>query len=252
MNIYHDLAQFYDADLKGHTEDLSLYREMAQRTGGPILEMMCGTGRVLLPLAKAGFQLTGVDLSLPMLEIARPKIAAANLNDKISLLHGDACTIALPQKHFALAFIALNSFMHLTKIADQLATLANMHRSLTSEGLLLLDLFNPDPVALAKEDNRMILDRQYKLNERLIVKFTASESDLATQTNILTYFYDELDAEGHVTRQLSRFTIRWFYRYEIEHLLARAGFQLQAIYGSYELDSYTSESPRLLVVASPQ
>jgi len=84
------------------------------------------------------------------------------------------------------------------------------------------------------------------------VKFTASESDLATQTNILTYFYDELDAEGHVTRQLSRFTIRWFYRYEIEHLLARAGFQLQAIYGSYELDSYTSESPRLLVVASPQ
>jgi hypothetical protein len=72
---------------------------------------------------------------------------------------------------------------------------------------------------------------------------------MAAQTSHVTFIYDEIDAEGQVRRSALPFTMRWLYRYELEHLLARAGFALDGIYGSYELDDYSAESELLLVVA---
>jgi hypothetical protein len=122
---------------------------------------------------------------------------------------------------------------------------------LTRKGFLILDLFNPDPVRLAAEDNRLSLDHHYTLEGRQVQKFVASESDLATQTSYVTYIYDMFDVEGQVTRRVMQFTLRWLYRYELEHLLARAGFVLRSLYGTYDLDEYNSASPRLIAVASP-
>lgn len=251
MSIYDPFAHYYDADVGSFTEDIPLYREMARRTGSPILELMCGTGRMLLPLAEEGYELTGVDISPPMLALARAKLAAAGLEQRVTLIEGDVRTVALPAHHFALAFVAINSFMHLEKVKDQLSVLTNVHQALAQNGLFILDLFNPDPARLAQEDNRLILERDHELDGRRVLKFVASESDLATQSNYVTYIYDEMDALGQVTRRVMRFTMRWLYRYELEHLLARAGFMLRSVYGTYDLDDYTSESPRMIAVASP-
>lgn len=251
MHTYDPFARYYDADFADYLDDIPFYREMARRTGGPILELMCGTGRVLVPLAEEGHSISGVDISPAMLALAQAKLDDAGLAQQAILLQGDIRVIELPPQHFALAFVAINSFMHLERVKDQLAALTNVRRALTRRGLLVLDLFNPDPMQILREDNRLTLERFYELDGCDVHKFVAIESDVATQTSYVTYFYDEADRAGNLTRRVMRFTMRWFYRYELEHLLARAGFTIRAVYGSYELDDYNSESQRLIVVAAP-
>ncbi|NTW01525.1 MAG: class I SAM-dependent methyltransferase [Oscillochloris sp.] len=249
MNTYDPFARYYDADFRDYTEDLPFYREMARRSGGPILELMCGTGRILLPLVEAGHEMTGVDIAPAMLAIARQHLDESEL--AATLIEGDVRSITLPSQIYGMVFVAINSFMHLESIRDQLAALDTARRALMRRGTLVLDLFNPDPIEIAREDNRLVLDRSYELDGSHVQKFVAIDSDAATQTSHVTYLYDETDTAGHVTRRTMRFVMRWFYRYEIEHLLARAGFTLRAVYGSYDLDEYASGSPRMIIVASP-
>ncbi|WP_322815503.1 class I SAM-dependent methyltransferase [Chloroflexus sp.] len=252
MHLYDPFARYYDTDFRHFHDDIPFYREWARRTGGPILELMCGTGRVLLPLASAGFQLTGVDLSPAMLALARERLQAEGLLDRVTLLEADVRSVILPEHQFPLAFVAVNSFMHLTTIEDQLATLAVVRRALTRRGTLIIDLFNPDPLAITREDGRMQLERSYELDGCFVQKFVVIESDAAEQISHVTFIYDETAANGTLTRRTMQFTMRWLYRFELEHLLARAGFTLRAVYGSYDLEPYSSGSPRLIAVASPR
>lgn len=250
MNIYDHFARYYDADLQDYIDDLSLYHEMARRTGGPLIELMCGTGRLLIPLAEDGYHITGVDISPAMLAIARRRIADHELETQISVVEGDIRTVALPQNHFSLAFVALNSFMHLDDIEEQCEALENIYDMLAPGGILIIDLFSPNPEDIVNEDNRMVFDRSYALDGKQVYKFIANDSDFASQTSYVTYFYDEMDKSGAMTRRVMNFTMRWLHRYELEHLLQRTGFRMQGIYGSYELDSYTSQSARLIAIAS--
>jgi hypothetical protein len=140
--------------------------------------------------------------------------------------------------------------MHLATVADQLATLGQIHTALGPGGLLAIDLFNPDPRALAEQSGVVVLDKSFALADGTRVqKFVVQQVDLAAQTSHVTFLYDELDGDGRVHRSTLPFTMRWLYRYELEHLLARAGFALEALYGSYELDEYHDGSELLLVVA---
>lgn len=248
---YDTFATYYDADIHNYSEDILLYREMARRTDGPVLELMSGSGRVILPLAQEGYHVTGVDLSQVLLDMAHERAIEAGIADNVSLLCDDVRTVELPTEAYGLVFIAINSFMHLTRTKDQLATLTNMYKALSRDGLMIIDLFNPDPCHLSNEDNRLILEREYDLDDRHIFKFVASESDMATQISTMTFFYDSLDEQsGQTSRQMVRFPMRWLYRYEMEHLLARAGFTLRSVYGSYDLDDYQSNSERIIFVAS--
>ena len=249
MNVYDPFARYYDADFRDILDDLPLYRELGRRSGGPLLELMCGTGRVLLPLAEEGFQITGVDIAPAMLALARDQVVTQSLEDRVTLIEGDVRSVALPEKHFPLAFVAINSFMHLEDVRDQLAVLENTRKALTRKGTLVLDLFNPDPTQIAREDNRLMFDREYELDGNLVQKFVAIDSDMASQISAVTYLYDETAPDGRMARRTMRFTMRWFYRYELEHLLARAGFHVRGVYGSYDLDEYTTSSPRLIVLA---
>ncbi|HEU5085876.1 MAG TPA: class I SAM-dependent methyltransferase, partial [Roseiflexaceae bacterium] len=118
------------------------------------------------------------------------------------------------------------------------------------EGLLALDLFNPDLRALANYNGELVFDKAMLLDDgKRVHKFVTQQADSARQVNYVQFIYDELDAEGHVCRSVLPFTMRWLYRYELEHLLARAGFALEAVYGSYELDDYSAESELMLAVA---
>src|SRR5579863_1653723 len=111
MSSYDAFARFYDLDTAEITEDLAFWLNLARRTGGPILEVAAGTGRVLLPLARAGFSIVGVDLSGPMLEVARAKVARARLSAPVELIQADALDLDLGRR-FKLALVALNSFGH--------------------------------------------------------------------------------------------------------------------------------------------
>lgn len=246
--LYDSFARLYDADYASYFDDLRFYSELARRTDGPIMELMCGTGRVLLPLAEEGYDVTGVDISADMLAIAKERVGDAGLAERVTLLEADIKRGPLPGG-FRLVFVAANSFMHLETVGEQLAALTTVRSSLRRDGLLVLDLFSPHPHELAQNDGRLVLANTFELDGDQVQKFVSTETDLAAQMNYVTFLYDRIAADGRVTRRTLPFTLRWMYRFEVEHLLARAGYELEAIFGSYDLDDYSSASERLIAVA---
>jgi SAM-dependent methyltransferase len=249
MSQFDSFARYYDADFGAVEDDIPFYRELARRCGGPILEPMCGSGRLLAPLARVGYRLAGVDVSAALLALARTRLTSAGLLGQVDLLEADIRQIA-PEGPFGLAIVALNSFMHLPSATDQLAALGRIHAALRPDGLLALDLFNPDLRALAGYNGELVFDKTFALADGTRVqKFVAQHADTAAQIIYIHFIYDELDVEGRVRRTMLPFTLRWLYRYELEHLLARAGFALEAVYGSYDLDEYRVESELMLAVA---
>jgi SAM-dependent methyltransferase len=248
MHEYQHIAELYAIDFGEVLEDVDFYRSFAQHTRGPIVEFMCGTGRVCVPLAADGHTVVGVDTSDEMLAIAQ-RTRDANQIDNLTLHHGDVRTWQSDTK-FGLAIVALNSFMHLTDINDQIQALTNIHRSLQPGGYLVLDLFHPDMRALPDYKGDVVLDKRFALPDgRVVHKFVSQWSDIAQQLIHVVFMYDISDAVNGIQRKSASFAMRYFWRYEIEHLLARTGFTLQHCYGSYELDSFGSESEQMLIVA---
>src|SRR5262245_9095511 len=158
MSQFDAFARYYDADYGAVEDDIPFYRELARRSGGPILEPMCGSGRLLAPLAHAGYRVAGVDIAPALLGRARANLAAAGLLGQAELLEADIRQMA-PAGPFALAIVALNSFMHLATTDDQLAALGRIHAALRPDGLLALDLFNPDLRALAGYNGELVFDK---------------------------------------------------------------------------------------------
>jgi SAM-dependent methyltransferase len=243
-------ARFYDLDLQGMDEDLPLLEGMAVRCGSPILELACGTGRALLPLAARGFQITGVDVSPAMLAVARSRVQAAGLEDRVRLVQQDMRELNL-EGRFNLAFALVNSFSHMLTIDDQLAALSAVRRHLEPGGILILDLFNPDMGRLLDFRGHMVLDKQMAdpLTGHTITKYRSEQVDLGRQVIDVTYVMDELDGEGRLRRTVYPFALRYFYRFELELLLRYAGLELEAIYGSYDLEEFGGESSKMIAVA---
>ncbi|MBC8162105.1 MAG: class I SAM-dependent methyltransferase [Roseiflexaceae bacterium] len=248
MSSFDAFARFYHADYGSFCDDLPFYRALLRRAAGPAIELMCGSGRLLTPLVREGFNVTGVDISPALLAQAKRNLDAAGIGVGMQLQLGDVRQ-PLSGDPYAAAFVAINSFMHLATVEDQLAALRHTHAALRPGGLLALDLFNPDPVDLLRHDNELVLDKMFALDDgTLVQKFVAQAVDMATQTSSVTFIYDEL-ADQLVRRTTLAFSMRWLYRYELEHLLARCGFVLEALYGSYNLDAYDQSSPLMLAVA---
>ena len=243
---------FYDLEFGEFADDLALYHGFAARGEGAVLELGCGTGRVLLSLARVGFTVTGVDLSPAMLAVAREAVEREGLGARVTLVEDDMRRLAaLGDARFALAFSAINSFLHLGTRQDQQAALAAVRDRLLPGGLVILDLFPPHPQALLDYDGRLAHAATYhdpRTGER-IDKFASSVLDPAEQRIETVFFYDRLRADGTVERTAAPFALRYIGRFELELLLERADFDDLRFYGSYDLDPFTSESERMIAVA---
>ena len=228
-----------------------MWQILTERVQTPILEVGCGTGRLLLPLGQAGHKLTGLDLSEVALGAAQAKIEAAGLTDQITLQQGDMRSMDLAEKAFGLAFIPLNTFMHCHTLEDQLAALQAIHHHLQPAGQLIIDLFQPNPALLAEADGRLYFEQTLidDLTDHTIQWYWRHEVDLGQQMRHLIYILDEIDQDGLVRRVQIPFSLRFIYRFEIELLLRAAGFSLKTLYGDYDLTPFDSHSPRIIVVA---
>ncbi len=250
MEEFDVYARFYDLDYGDLEADLFMIEQFAARCGSPILELACGTGRVLLPLARQGYQVTGVDISAAMLAVARRKVQAEGLADRVTLVQGDMRELDLDGR-FNLAIVAVNSFMHLLTTDDQLAALARIRQHLNPGGLLLLDLFHPDLNRLLDFRGQVALEKVMTDPEtgHRLMRFHTQTVDLGRQTIDVAFIVDEVDGEGGVRRTLFPFSIRYLFRYELELLLRHAGFEVEAVYGSYDLDEFGSDSEKMIAVA---
>lgn len=249
--LYDILAPFYDLEYQGLPEfDVALYRNFARRCGDSLLELGVGTGRLALPLAREGLEVTGVDISPRMLAIAQAKLKG-DLAQRVHLVPGDMRKLHLG-RHYSLAVIALDTFMHLTTVPDQVQTLQAIRRHLTTEGLLIIDLSNPLAGNYTQGEGELVLAwvRQDPATGHRVMKLESVTTDAARQLRQVTFIYDAWDHAGLVRRSVMTFPLRYFYRSEMELLLCRAGFGVEAVYGSYDLEPYSSQSPRLILVAT--
>ncbi len=243
------LVPFYDLEYGGFTDDLPLYVNFARAGDGTALELGCGTGRVLRALADAGIRAVGIDRSAAMLERARRLLATAAAG-QVELQQADMRSVALSRR-FGLVFAALNTFMHLETQVDQLAALRTAAGHLTPDGRLVLDLFNPHTYVAPERSGLLTLHCEHRLENppRHVLHFECQSIDPATQRIEVTFVYDELFPDGAIRRTVASFPMRYCYLPELELLLAASGLALEAAYGSYDLDPYSAESDRLIIVA---
>ena len=255
-NAYLDqpfLAEIYD-HVPGHSKlkDVNLYRGLAAQTGGPVLELGCGTGRVLIPIARSGIKATGIDSSEHMLKVCRQNISREpeGVRANIKLVHADMRSFDI-QGRFRLAFIPFNSFLHLLTVEDQLACLSAVHRRLGRDGRLALDVFNPDVRRLVDESQREepVTSRPFTLPDgrRVLIKARTVSVDLHRQILETEVIHYVTEPSGRQERLVSPFTLRYIFRYEAEHLLARAGFEVEALLSDYRGTAYGSSYPGQLI-----
>ncbi len=248
--FYRDIAPLYDLEFDEFDADVDLYRGYAEIVGSPILELGCGTGRLLIPLATAGFDVTGIDSSNEMLELARTRVAQAGLSD-IELRHMDMRQLdELPTDNYHLVFCAVNSFLHLDSRSDQLDTLNSVRRVIDERGVLVIDVFHPTPAALSAMDERLTLDGDWQQPDGTRVhRFSQRRVHLAEQLIDTQLLFDFIDADGRVTRSQTNYQTRYVYHFEMVGLLNAAGFDIEGVYGSYGLDPLDDTSTSMIFVA---
>jgi ubiquinone/menaquinone biosynthesis C-methylase UbiE len=224
------VARHYDAlndVLRGSSQDVVFYRALALASGGPVLELGCGTGRVLLPIARDGVACVGLDASRDMLDVLRAKDPPAQLE----LVHARMESFDLGERRFPLVTIPFRALSHLLDVDAQLAALANARRHLTRGGRLALDVFDPNlaRTALAEEPEQLAASAETPRGR--VRRYDRVSRDPARQVLTLhvRFVADAPEDCGEGELQL-----RWFYRYELEHLLARAGFAIEALYGGFD------------------
>jgi SAM-dependent methyltransferase len=250
MSDYDLFAQLYDWEHRDLDQDLDLYRNFAARCDGPVLELGCGTGRVALALAEAGFDVVGVDESTSMLELAEARVAEAGLGERVQLAHLDVREIAWAER-FALAIWPLNGFLHLPERADQALALSRVRRALLPGGFAIVDLPNPHVAFAPQSDEQLVVRRTVQAPQGdLVTSLVSTRTDLANQVQRMTLFYDIVGCQdGVLRRTAAEMGLRFVYQYEMIGLLEGAGFEVDAVHGSYDLDPYESESAQMLFVA---
>jgi SAM-dependent methyltransferase len=257
MPRYVDYAEYYDHDHVGGpmTEDIPFYLRYAEETGGPILELACGTGRVTIPIAEEGFTVHGLDLSENMLEVARNKITGKGLWDRVTLTRGDMADFDLPVKGFGMAFVAVRSFMHLFTQESQLGCLRCVRRHLRPGGLLLMDLYSPRLSKLAQPpEEEFSFRREFTTpnGNRVVHKRRFLGTDLLDQINSEEILFEEYSPDGGLvrTRKVPLDT-RYTFRYELELLLEKAGLEVQSIFRDYDETPYDGTGEIIAVARKP-
>lgn len=254
-NLFDRFARFYDADYREYDLDIPLVLELAEGAGGPVLELGCGTGRLLLPLADAGHAVTGVDISPALLSLAQQKLNARRLHKRVTLVEGDLRALRLPAGtptgEFAFAFCVSNTFMHLNTPQDQRAALHQVAQQLAPGGVFLLDLFNPDIARLMEVGGLMELADQWvdTATGAQVMKWSVRQLDLAEQIQDTTFIYEEILPGGEMRRTVCPFTLRFLWRHEAELMLEQAGLVTRAVWGDFEGNPYDSGSERLVLIA---
>jgi SAM-dependent methyltransferase len=251
MNDYTSFAELYDLFYEDFTEDIDMYLGFAERTGGPILEIGSGTGRVTLALAEAGHTVVGLELSEAMRAVAQRKADRAPITDRVEFIAGDMRRFKL-DRHFGLIIVPLNTFLHNLTLDDQLATLALCKKHLRPGGLLVLDCFNPDP-AHAEDDRRLIVQRTITARDtgQTAWLMLSRATDWNQQLQEITYLIDRPDEQGRLQRAVLPAAFRFIFRHEMQLLLKVGGFDLKDVYGSYALDPFEAGSDKLIAVATP-
>jgi SAM-dependent methyltransferase len=252
------IADYYDESpiVRGRTQDVAFYREAVREFGDPVLELGCGTGRITLALVEMGMRVTGMDLSERMLERATKKRSMLHREERerVHLVQGDMAKFDLREK-FRLIIIPFRPFQHLLEVKEQIACLECVRKHLMPGGRLILDVFQTDaermhdPVHMRETpvvEYKTTDGRQVRITER-VAAFHRAE-----QINDVEMIFAIEHPGGKKERLVFAWPLRYFFRYEVEHLLARCGFRVKALYGNFDRAPLEDDSPEMIYVAQSE
>ena len=216
------------------------YLEEARKSAGRVLEMACGSGRLTIPIAQSGIEIVGADLSKSMLDTARAKADRAGVD--IQFLEADMRSFDLPGK-FAAILIPGNSLLHLFTLEDLMQCLRSVRRHLAPNGRLIFDISKWDLVRLARDAE----ERHLVLTVKDITIEEAASYDAADQIRHIVWY---LSKPGAVDFRVIDYTLRVIFPQELLLLLDTAGFRVDARYGEFTREPFTSSSPRQVCICS--
>ncbi|MBN1433225.1 class I SAM-dependent methyltransferase [Candidatus Fermentibacterales bacterium] len=247
------VAEFYDRVPSYQDRgDVDFYLEEAVATGGDVLELGCGTGRVAAATALAGRRVTGLDISPSMLKVFRDRIGSMpeDAASRIDLVEGDMRRFELGRK-FGLITTPFRSFQHLLTTEDQMSCLACVRAHLEERGRFVLDLFNPSVPRLADERTRREYGEEPEFEmpdgRRVQRAFRNDSVDFEHQVLNAEIIYYVTHPDGRRERLVDAFPLRYLFRFEAEHLLARCGFEVLSLYSDYDRSPPGSRYPGELV-----
>ena len=249
-------VEFYDHVVPyRERQDVSFFVEMARETGDPVLELGCGTGRVLIPTAQAGLEIVGLDSSPLMLSVCRRKLAdePPEVQSRVKLVEADMRSFELGRE-FRLVTIPFRPFQHLLTVEDQLSCLACIRRHLALKGRLIVDVFNPDLARLTDEQflTESAGEPEFTMPDgrRVVRRDRVVARDRSQQWQDIELIYYVWHHDGREERLVYPSRMRYFFRFELEHLLARTGFRVEGVYSDYDRSPYGAKYPGELIVVA--
>jgi SAM-dependent methyltransferase len=240
------VARFYDpvyAQVRGGVDN-EWYLERMAAAGGPVLEIGVGTGRLFVEARRRGIDAWGIDVSPAMVERCRAKLEPGD-RDRVSL--ADAAHLRTDRR-FALVCAPFRVLSHVHHTDEQRHLLDAVHECLLPGGAFLFDLYVPNlKLLLEGMPERQDFDGEYAPGRRLQRTVWSEPADLSRQTNRIhmAFWWEDEDGER---RAEWVFEMRFFFRFEIEHLVARSNLGLEAIHGDFSGGPFTADSREYVVV----
>ncbi len=248
------ISGFYDTVYIGRfTRDVILFSEYSKKSGGRTLELGCGTGRILIPTAEAGWEITGLDLSPFMLKICQDKMSKLpeEVQKRIKLIKGNMTGFDTGEM-YSLVTIPLRTFQHLVSVDEQKACLSCLHKHLLPGGLLMIDIFNPSLIMLHEQKVKEQEDMpETELPDGRKVRRTVRTTAFnhKQQYNMHEFIYYITYPDGNKETMVQSFPFRYFFRYEFEHLLNICGFEVIELFGDFNKSEYSGNSPEMIFIA---
>lgn len=242
---YYDVAYGAAADLP----DVEMYKSFARRFGGPVLEIGCGTGRVLKPIADMGIEIDGIDVSEAMISILKSKIADASPIPNIYL--GDMRRIALARR-YRLVTIPFRTLQHMITIEDKLQALAAAKNHLLDEGRLIFDLAFPNYESLASGfgDEYLAAEWRPESNSDRVGRMFFRREGYRRKDQVMTgsLIFRLLDGNNVVNEEIQSLEMHFFSFPEIEALCEAVRLEIEEFYGSYDLRPFEENSTQMVFI----
>jgi len=239
MDLYADAA-FYDAEFSGRDHELPFYLWLCGAHPGPVLEVACGTGRLTIPVAQAGHDITGVDVSPEMVALAQDKAPglAFSVQD---------CRTMEMQRRFGTVFIATNALQHLHRASDIRLFLERVRQCLAPNGILALDVFNPDPEKLRRPISTRYLHKTFRFEGEIVEVYARSEYSKADRI----LHFDLSYCRGGEEFKTKSVNMRSFPPEELAGMCEASGFQVTERFGDYDRSPFEQQSPKQILLCKP-
>jgi ubiquinone/menaquinone biosynthesis C-methylase UbiE len=239
FNLYLKAARYYDCDNRDIvTADIPFYLEYAQKIGGEILELGCGTGRIAIPLAEAGYTVTGLDLSDSMLDVFKAKMEnlSEKVKNRIKCIKGDMSNFSLNVK-YGLIIAPFRAFQSLTEESDINKCLTYVREHLSEEGIFIVNVFRPYKIldeswCYPETVSWETLDKDTGL--MVTKKHWGSKIDVERQVIYVNYAYEILGKAGCFERIEEKLSLKYYYYQQLKDYLKACGFEVSEEYGWYD------------------